>query len=82
MGFDDVSREAVMNFCNAFGIDNDDGLNSLLRDIEAFDGGLEESWDELQRLREKDENIKENLGDVLERVDTASEMLNDLRRDL
>ena len=58
MGFDDVSREAVMNFCNAFGIDNDDGLNSLLRDIEAFDGGLEESWDELQRLREKDEIIK------------------------
>ena len=82
MVFDQVSREAVMRFCNAFGIDNDDGLNSLLRDIEAFDGGLEESWDELQRLREKDENIKENLGDVLERVDTASEMLNDLRRDL
>jgi cytidylate kinase len=82
MVFDQVSREAVMRFCNAFGIDNDDGLNSLLCDIEAFDGGLEESWDELQRLREKDENIKENLGDVLERVDTASEMLNDLRRDL
>lgn len=82
MVFDQVSREAVMRFCDAFGIDNDDGLNSLLRDIEAFDGGLEESWDELQDRRQKDENMRDNLGDVLERVNTASEMIADLRRDL
>ena len=82
MVVDHVSREAVVYFCDAFGIDNDDGLNVLLREIEAFDDGLEESWTELQELREKDENMRENLGDVLERVDTASGMLNDLRRDL
>jgi len=82
MVVDHVSREAVGYFCDAFGIDNDVGLNSLLRDIEAFDGGLEESWEELQELRQKDENMRDNLGDVLERVNTASEMITDLRRNL
>lgn len=34
MVFDQVSREAVMRFCDALGINNDDGLDSVLRDIE------------------------------------------------
>jgi len=36
----------------------------------------------LQELRQKDENMRDNLGDVLERVNTASEMITDLRRNL
>ena len=77
-----LSREAVIRFCDAFGIENDDHLDSLLRDIQAFDGGLEESWTELQELREKDENMGENLGDVIECVYNATGMLNDLRSNL
>ena len=77
-----LSREAVIRFCDSFGIENDDHLDSLLRDIQAFDGGLEESWTELQELREKDENMGENLGDVIECVYNATGMLNDLRSNL
>ena len=82
MVVDYVSHEAVIRFCNALGMTNDAVLDSLLRDIQAFDRNLDDCWTELQELREKDENMGENLGDVIECVYNATGMLNDLRSDL
>ncbi len=80
--FAEVRHETIRHFCDAFGITTDEELLALRTDIEAFDNNLDDSWTELQGLREKTEDMNENLGDVLERVDTASQLINDLRNDL